>query len=225
MRDAEPRFATIVLDVDSTLCGIEGIDWLAARGGDAVSQDVASQTGRAMRGEVPLESVYAARLSAVSPRREDVDALGRAYIDSLAPGAASAVASWKARGVRVILVSGGIRQAILPVAVYLGLDPRDAHAVGVRFDDAGAYTGFDEASPLATAMGKRDVVAGFDLPRPILAIGDGSTDLAMRGAVDAFAAFTGFVARPAVVEAADFVVTSFDELSGIVSSDDKSPSV
>ena len=30
-----PKFASVVLDVDSTLCGIEGVDWLAERcGGD-----------------------------------------------------------------------------------------------------------------------------------------------------------------------------------------------
>lgn len=225
MHPSTPRFATVVLDVDSTLCGIEGIDWLAARKGEAVSLDVASQTDRAMRGEIRLDDVYASRLSAVSPRKEDVDALGLAYIDSLAAGAAAAVAAWKARGVRVILVSGGIRQAILSTAAYLGIDSPGVHAVNVYFDTSGAYAGFDETSPLATAMGKRAVVAGLDLPRPILALGDGSTDLPMRTAVDAFVAFTGFATRPAVVEAADFVVASFDELSGIVLGDDKSPSL
>lgn len=219
MQQAKPRFATVVLDVDSTLSGIEGIDWLATRKGKAVSDEVAAQTDSAMRGDVGLEDVYAARLSVVSPRKEDVDALGRAYIDSLAPCAAAAVASWKACGVRVVLVSGAIRQAILPLADYLGIRPHEVHAVDVRFDDAGAYSGFDRTSPLATAMGKREIVAGLDLARPILAAGDGSTDLALRGTVDAFAAFTGFVARPAAVAAADFVVASFDELSDIVLGD------
>ena len=36
-----PGFRTIVLDVDSTLCGIEGIDWLAARRGHAIAERVA----------------------------------------------------------------------------------------------------------------------------------------------------------------------------------------
>ena len=48
----------------------------------------------------------------------------------------------------------------------------------------------------------------------MLAVGDGSTDVEMkqRGAVDVFAAYTGFTHRPAVIAAADFVVRSFTEL-------------
>jgi hypothetical protein len=38
----------------------------------------------------------------------------------------------------------------------------------------------------------------------------------MREATDAFAAFTGFVRREAVVRVADYVVTSFRELSDLV---------
>lgn len=211
-----PRFASVVLDVDSTLCGIEGIDWLAERRGEEIARRVASQTNRAMRGEVPLEEVYADRLATVRPRREDVDALGHAYIDTLAPGAAAAVASWRKRGVRVVLVSSAIRQALLPVAQHLGLGADEANGVDVQFDANGVYNGFDRSSPLATAVGKREIVAGLDLPRPILAVGDGSTDVAVRGTADAFAAFIGFVTRPAVTAQADFVAASFDELNAVV---------
>jgi hypothetical protein len=47
-------------------------------------------------------------------------------------------------------------------------------------------------------------------------VGDGATDAAMRGAVDAFAAFTGFVSRATVVAAADAVVSSFASLTELV---------
>jgi phosphoserine phosphatase len=214
---AKPHFASVILDVDSTLCGIEGIDWLAARRGPDLAAEVAAATDSAMRGELALEEIYAQRLRLVRPSREDVEALSVAYMATLASGAARAVAAWLASGIRVHLVSGGIRNAILPVAIHLGLSAEVVHAVDVVFDDAGAYCDFDHSSPLATAMGKRDVISALDLPRPDLGVGDGSTDLAMRGAVDAFAAFTGFVSRSRVTQHADFVVTSFDELSRIVS--------
>src|SRR3569623_1791735 len=53
-----PRFGTVVLDVDSTISGIEGIDWLARRRGEIIAHKGASRTDAAMRGEIPLESVY-----------------------------------------------------------------------------------------------------------------------------------------------------------------------
>jgi phosphoserine phosphatase len=214
-----PRFATVALDVDSTLCSIEGIDWLAARRSADVAARVSALTDRAMRGEVPLEEVYGRRLAIVRPRREDVDALGRAYIETIAPGAAEAIAAWRSRGVRIILLSAAISHAILRVAQHVGLGPDEVYAVDVKFDAIGAWGGFDSSSPLVTTGGKRDIISRLDLPRPLIGVGDGSTDLAVRGTADAFAAFTGFVARPTVADNADFVVTSFDELTKIVLGD------
>jgi len=53
-----PRFRSVVLDVDSTLCAIEGIDWLARRRGPAVAAQVAALTDRAMDGAIALDQVY-----------------------------------------------------------------------------------------------------------------------------------------------------------------------
>ena len=209
-------FATVILDVDSTLCGIEGIDWLAERRGPDVAKHVTELTERAMRGEIPLEEVYGARLAMVRPRRDDVDALGRAYIETISPGAVAAIAAWRSRGVCVILLSSAIRHSILRLALHVGLGPDEAYAVDVRFDAIGAWGGFDRTSLLTTTTGKREIVAKLDLPRPIIAVGDGSTDRAVREVAEAFAAYTGYVSRPAVVDGADYVVNSFDELTQIV---------
>jgi hypothetical protein len=89
----------------------------------------------------------------------------------------------------------------------------------------GRYYAFDAGSPLATQGGKADVartlLAGGALPRPALGVGDGSTDVALRGGAgsagcDAFAAFTGFARRAAVIAAADHEVASFDALAALV---------
>ena len=211
-----PGFASVVLDVDSTLCGIEGIDWLAERRGPEVGAAVAALTDQAMRGEIPLDAVYGARLALVKPTVADVAALADAYIASLAPGAQAALDELHRGQRRVVLVSGGLRDAILPVARHLRIPDGDVHAVAVRRDPSGAFRGHDDRSPLAHATGKPDVVRTLALPRRTLAAGDGATDLAMRPVVDAFAAFTGFVSRAPVVAAADVVVTSFAQLVELV---------
>ena len=69
------RYASVVLDVDSTLSHVEGIEWLAERRGPSVAQAVADMTQRAMDGTTPLDSVYGARLALVQPTRADVDAI------------------------------------------------------------------------------------------------------------------------------------------------------
>jgi phosphoserine phosphatase len=116
---------------------------------------------------------------------------------------------------RVVLVSGGIREAIAPLARELGVP---VYAVSLRFDDEGDYVDFDRASPLATQQGKLEIVRSLALPRPILAVGDGSTDVFMKQEADRFVAYSGFALRQHVVAAADAVAASFRELEHITGS-------
>lgn len=209
-----------MLDVDSTLSGVEGIDSLAALRSEAVRARVAEITDSAMRGLVPLADVYTERLAAVMPTRAEILGLGQEYVERMESGASETLARLAQMGVRIVLVSAGIRDAILPLAKMLGISESDVHAVRVDFTDSGDYDGFDATSPLAQNGGKPIVVRGLRLPRPILAVGDGVTDAELRTinppAVDAFAAYTGVVERPTVVSVADYRVTSFEELLSLM---------
>ncbi len=209
-------FASVVLDVDSTLCGVEGIDWLATMRGSEVSARVAELTKRAMDGEIALDAVYGERLALVAPRVDHIQSLAKAYAKALASGAREAIYRLRESGVRIVLVSGGIREAMLPVAAELGIADSEVNAVSLTFSQSGEYAGFDARSPLTTSSGKCAVVESLALPRRILAVGDGMTDLAMKPAVDSFAAFTGFVRRADVADAADFILESFDQLAELV---------
>jgi phosphoserine phosphatase len=209
-------FASVVLDMDSTLSGIEGVDWLGARRGPELASAVARLTDRAMDGEIPIDAIYGERLALIRPRLAEIAALAEAYTERLAPDAARAIERLRDAGVEVVVVSGGFREAIVPCVARLGVPAEAVHAVSVYFTDAGDYAGFESSSPLATQGGKCTVVRGLALPRPILAVGDGATDAAMRPVVDSFAAYTGFVRRDAVVRVADRELHSFDELLEIV---------
>ena len=206
------KFASVVIDADSTLCGIEGIDWLAALRGPAVAAEIARLTERAMNGEIALDAVYGTRLVMIQPTRREIAALANAYCRALAPGASGAIAALRNADVVVRIVSSGIRQALEPVVAVIRLEPENLHAVALKFDAEGVYAGYDSASHLTQANGKAALVESLKLPRPILAVGDGATDLAMRAATDRFAAFTGFVHRDSVVRSADLELRSFEEL-------------
>jgi phosphoserine phosphatase len=209
-------YRSVVLDVDSTLTGIEGIDWLAARRGLDLAAEIGRLTQQAMDGTVPIDQLYGRRLDLVRPTPEDLAALSAAYQAAVAPGAREAVAQFREARLELRVISGGIRGAVVPFARWLGIPAVAVHAVEIRFDSQGRYDGWDAASPLATATGKGIVLRSLDLPAPILAVGDGVTDLAMRSAGASLAAFTGFVRREVVVQGADHVLTSFDELRSLV---------
>lgn len=195
-------FASVVFDCDSTLVAVEGIDELSG----PFRARIQALTDAAMDGSVPLEEVYGRRLRIIQPTRAQVDAVGAQYVRTLMPHARETVAALRWLGKTVRIVSGGLRPAVLAVARELGLDEAHVAAVDIRFDDGGAYAGFDDASPLARSNGKAQVIGAWDLPRPALLIGDGATDREARPAVDAFAAYTAVVARPAALDGADYVL-------------------
>jgi phosphoserine phosphatase len=199
-----PRFGTVIFDCDSTLSAIEGIDELAAGHRKAI----AALTDAAMRGEVSLEAVYGQRLSLIQPTREAVEALGSQYIAAAVPDARTTVRTLIDQGVRVKILSGGLRQAILPFAAWLGVAEHDVAAVDLWFNADGSYRQFDERSPLTRSGGKRTIVDEWrgTVPAPVLMVGDGITDLEARPAVDRFVAYAGVVDRLAVTSAADAVI-------------------
>jgi phosphoserine phosphatase len=198
------RFRSVVFDCDSTLVRIEGIDELAG----AHKADVQRLTELAMDGHMPLEEVYGERLRIIQPTRTQVEAIGDSYIDSLVDDARESVAELLHLGVDVRIISGGLLPPVLAVARELGIAEDRVAAVGIEFHTDGEYSHFDTASPLARSGGKREVLSGWDLPRPSLMVGDGVTDLEARPAVDAFVAFVGVVNRPGIAAAADHVISS-----------------
>jgi phosphoserine phosphatase len=210
------RFSSVVLDVDSTLSDVEGIDWLAALRGNEVKQWSADLTAEAMAGRIPIEAVYARRMGVVKPTRPEIERLAEVYLERIAAGAIETIAELRKHGIEVVMVSGGLREAILPLAKKLSIPEQSVHAVSVFFSADGEYAGFDHSSPFAQQMGKRSAVEKMNLPRPVLAVGDGITDAEMKEVVEGFAAFTAFQHRAPVVELADYVIESFDQLRYLV---------
>lgn len=209
-------FRTVVLDVDSTVSSIEGIDWLASRRAPDIAALVTALTDDAMNARVPLDAVYGRRLAIIAPTRDEIAELGFVYIATALPGVRDAVRAWHAAGVQVLLVSGGLRDALLPLAAWLAIDASDVYAVDVEYTDEGIADLVREPALLSRRGGKPQVVDSLDLPRPILAVGDGATDAELVRCVDRFLAFTGVARREAVVQSAAGEVDSFAALTPIV---------
>jgi phosphoserine phosphatase len=169
-----------------------------------------------MEGLIPIEAVYGERMGVVKPTLSEIQELSAVYIDRVAPGARDALAELREHDVELVMVSGGLREAILPLATLLGVPEKRVHAVSVFFGGDGEYTGFDDRSPLTRQSGKRTMVKEMALKGPVLAVGDGMTDCEIRPVVDGFAAFTGFMKRDSVVELADYVIENFDQLRALV---------
>ena len=199
-------FDVICFDCDSTLSKIEGIDELARHAG--MGTEMARLTDQAMNGEVPLEAIYERRLSLIKPDQTAMDWLAGLYIEQMVTGVSEVFKTLLANGKQVHIVSGGIRQAIIPLAEKLALPLANIHAVDVYFNSAGSYQGFDTASPLARNGGKAEICTQLHRQDCKLAmIGDGQTDLESKQAGAFFIGFGGIVRRPVVEKQADRYIT------------------
>lgn len=196
-------FDVICFDCDSTLSKIEGIDELAGRVG--LGEEMSRLTDAAMNGEVLLEAVYEQRLSLIRPDRDSIDWLADLYIEQIVDGVKEVFETLTAPGREVHIVSGGIRQAILPLARYLGLPETQVHAVDIYFNENGSYRDYDRNSPLARSGGKAEICRRLlKAQGALVMVGDGKTDMEARQAGAVVIGFGGVADRPVVREQADF---------------------
>ena len=202
------NFDIICFDCDSTLSKIEGIDELAKNVG--LGDELAELTNAAMNGIVPLEAVYEKRLVLIQPKQADIDALAQQYIAEIVDGVTAVFATLQAQGKIVHIISGGLRQAILPLAAYLNIPDDCVHAVDIYFNDDGSYKDYERTSPLARTGGKADIVSQIKGQHTIAVIGDGKTDMEAKQAGAFVVGFGGVVDRAIVRELADVYVAESD---------------
>jgi phosphoserine phosphatase len=198
-------FDVICFDCDSTLSRIEGIDELARRVG--VGEEMSKLTDLAMNGVVPLEAVYERRLSIIRPDQASINWLADLYIAEIVEGVKEVFASLLDQDKAVHIISGGLRQAILPLADCLGLPESHVHAVDIYFNEDGSYRNYDLNSPLARTGGKAVVVGTLKGEGSLVMVGDGKTDLEAKQSGAVVLGFGGVVDRAIVREQADFYTT------------------
>jgi len=198
------NFDIICFDCDSTLSKIEGIDELARQVG--LGEQLAELTNLAMNGTVPLEAVYEKRLSLIQPTLNHLNDIADLYIAEIVDGVKTVFDTLQAQGKELHIISGGLRQAILPLAAYLGIPDNRVHAVDIYFNDDGSYKNYQLDSPLARNGGKAEIVAQIKGQRSIAVIGDGKTDMEAKQAGAFVIGFGGVVDRAIVREQADVFV-------------------
>lgn len=203
----------IIFDCDSTLSAIEGIDELGRARGPEVFAFVEGLTNDAMNGKISVESVFGERLRFIRPGAAEVAAVARQYIDTVEPTAAATLATLRAAGWTPLILSGGFRNAIRPLADQLGIER--VEAVDLYFDAAGVYAGYDESYPTTRSGGKPEVIRALRAelqPARVVMVGDGMSDLETKPEVDLFIGFGGYVVREKVKAGAPCFVTRLEQI-------------
>lgn len=213
-RATRPRAKLFFIDCDSTLSTIEGIDELARAKGEEVFAQVVDLTNAAMNGEVPISEVFPRRMEMIRPDRALCDKIGKLYVDTLVPGAEEMIQELKAAGWLPVILSGGFEPIIRPLAERLGI--LHVEAVPLYFHEDGSYKAYAGDYPTTRNLGKNEVIREWKqalLPKHVLMMGDGVSDLETRPDVDAFIGFGGVVSRPKVAGACDHWLADMNDRS------------
>lgn len=207
----------IVFDCDSTLSSIEGIDELARVKGEDVFDQVAALTHAAMNGEVALDEVFSRRLAIIKPDQKSCDAIAQLYIDTIEPTAIDSLNALRDLGYTPIILSGGFKLLIEPLAKLLGVE--QVEAVPLNLDAEGNYISFDASYPTTYNGGKPEIINKLKQQHgatEIIMVGDGVSDLETKAHVDKFIGFGRYTPRDKVKAEADYFVYSLADILPIL---------
>jgi D-3-phosphoglycerate dehydrogenase len=211
---------TYILDFDSTLVSVESLDELAriSLEGQPDKELKLAQlhaiTNQGMNGGLPFDESLKRRLELFQANRSHVAQLVQLLTDAITDSALE-LEDWFEENIdNIYIVSGGFADYIIPVAKELGIPASHVFANKFIYDADGNITGFNETLPTSRPGGKAEQVALLELPDPVIMVGDGFTDYEVRakGVASEFWVFTQHASRPSVVERADRVLESFEEL-------------
>ncbi|PQJ27812.1 HAD-IB family phosphatase [Rubritalea profundi] len=207
----------IIFDCDSTLSSIEGIDELARAKGPEIFSEVEALTNAAMNGEVPLGQVFARRLEIIRPDLATCAAVEQLYIDTVEPTAVATLNTLREQGWKIVILSGGFKRLIEPLAAFLQIDRIEA--VPLNLDENGFYISFDNSYPTTYNGGKPEIIRQLKsefTPEQIIMVGDGVSDLETQSEVDSFIGYGGYTPREKVKAGADHFIYRLDELLALV---------
>ncbi len=166
-----------VFDFDSTLMDGETIDFLAQELG--IGEKVAAITDMAMRGELDF-------FESLTTRVKLLEGLEVKRVDEICanlpmmPGAQESVAELKKRGYRVVVFSGGFKNATTVAAQKLGLDADFSNVLHHREGRLTGLVGGEMMFDFSKGeMLKRiQSILGIS-PEQTVAVGDGANDRSM----------------------------------------------
>lgn len=202
--DQQPDFSKpglLVMDMDSTLIQVECIDEIAHYGG--VGEQVSEVTELAMQGKLDFAQSLIQRVGCL--KNLPVDVLEKVRHElPLMPGIVELVSTFKARGWKIAIASGGFLYFADYLKTRLGLDSATANELEIKDD---ALTG-KVLGDIVDAQAKADCVSSlasaYQIPlSQTVAMGDGANDLVM---MKQAALGVAFHAKPVVRQQADVAI-------------------
>ncbi|MEL7118490.1 MAG: phosphoglycerate dehydrogenase [Bacteroidota bacterium] len=209
-----------IIDFDSTFTKLEAFDVLVdivLSGSDQkefVLGQIQEITDRAMEGSLDFRTSLTERLKLLKIHKNDIvelsEQLKLKISDSFIRNKDFLVTNRDS----VYIISNGFKDFIIPVIEGFGLRPDQVYANAFVYDENDIVIGFDQSIPLSQSGGKPVVIEQLGLNGDVHVIGDGYNDYEIRkaGFANKFFLFTENIVREKVLEIADHVAPTLDEI-------------
>ena len=211
---------TYIIDFDSTFTKVEALDVLAGivmegkENKHVIESSITDITIQAMTGALSFDKALKQRLDLLEINKESLNKLITRLRTEISDSFLQNESYIRANAHSIYIISGGFKDFIIPVVARFGITADHVFANEFIFDTDGNVTGFDMTNPLSQPKGKVTLVKSLHLQGEVIVIGDGYTDYEIReaGYADKFYLFTENVRRENLVDKADKIVNSFDDI-------------
>lgn len=216
----EEKKRTFVFDFDSTLTQVEAFEELAevSLKGDPKKKEkiarIAKITDQGVDGDITFTESLEKRLKILNAHRDHLEPLVRKLKRKISPSISRNKEFFKEFADDIYIVSCGFKEFIDPIMVKYNIPSDRIYANTFKFNRNGRIVGFDRENDLSKPDGKIDQLKKMELPGEVHMIGDGFSDYQTRaaGIADKFYAFTENVERKNILDKADHIAPSLDEI-------------
>lgn len=205
-----------IIDFDSTFTQVEALDELARISlrdrldKEKVFKQIENLTNAAMEGRMSFSESLEGRVKLLQADQIHLKQLVRHLKKKVSASFLRNKEFFQANADRVLIVSGGFKEFIIPVVTEYHIKKENIYANTFEFDNDGNIIGYDTSNPLSQEGGKVKLLRELNLKGEIFGIGDGHSDFQLKesGIVDTFYAFTENVERESVIAKADHITPS-----------------
>jgi D-3-phosphoglycerate dehydrogenase len=209
-----------VIDFDSTFTNVEALDLLgeislsnSSERDDRLNK-IKHITDQGMDGGMSFRESLEQRLKLLEAKKEHLDQLVPKLKERVSKSIHRNEEFFRNHADHIYILSNGFKEFIVPIVTEYGVKPDHVYANTFEYDDRDNIVGFDQENLLSRNNGKARQIEKLALEGEVSVIGDGYTDYEIKeaGLASKFYAFTENVARDNVLQKADHVAPSLDEV-------------
>lgn len=209
-----------IIDFDSTFTKVEALDVLGeisladSEMKEENLEKIKNITNAGMAGGISFKQSLEQRLDLLHANKKHLPLLIKKLKEQVSESIKRNRAFFEQYADNVLIISSGFKEFIEPIVTEFGIKPENIYANEFKEDANGNLVSFNPDILLSQDNGKVKLLQALNLQGDVHVIGDGYTDYEIRkaGLAVKFYAFTENVIRDIVVENADYVAPTFEEV-------------